>query len=88
MANIQETLPEALEERAKTVTAKDGIYLEIASRALQGILANPLLLVDRKDTDPADMPKVVAVRACDYTEALIKEAKSRIAGCKGDRFYE
>jgi hypothetical protein len=72
--------------KPKATTAKPGIYLEIASRCLQGLLANSALQETNRITNPDLIPKVLAIMACDCAEALISESNRRIVSYKGDTF--
>jgi hypothetical protein len=78
------TQTEIRSPKPKVTTAKSGIYLEIASRALQGLLANPGLKEATLGTDPDKVPRIFALMACEYTEALIEEANKRMADPIGD----
>ena len=69
---------------AKNITAKDGIYLDIASRFMAAMLSNPQQIPPELAEKAS--AELIARIACDFAEALIKESNKRLVGYKGDTF--
>lgn len=70
--------------KERIVTAKDGIYLKIAS----DIYARLLVESQINSSNPPEPIKAMAFIACEATEILIREVNSRIVGYKGDSFRD
>mgnify|MGYP001814571423 CR=1 FL=1 len=72
-----------------TVTAKDGVYLDVATQIYVGILqtartAQPLTT----EEEIKEQLGIYAHMACDAANALIKETNRRLVGYKGDTFKD
>lgn len=85
MPNI-ENFEKPLKERI--ITAKDGIYLKIASDIYARMINDAKINSKTSHEEVRAILAGMAYTACEATEILIREVNSRIVGYKGDSFRD
>lgn len=82
MNNIEKPLKERI------ITAKDGIYLKIASDIYARLITDARMKNYTSSDEIKAAFDAMAFTSCEATEILIKEVNSRIVGYKGDSFRD